>query len=252
MEKISVPFRSFERSIAEALDALNAHERIAGQSQVLIKPNLINDSPHPITTSPACCEAIINYVRNCSNAEITIAEGCGDSRLETPEVFRRLGYDALADATGVHLVDLNAAPLITMENPDCPVFPEMRLPEMILTHYIISVPVLKAHSLAVITGNLKNMMGFAPPRHYGGGPGTWKKAVFHGSMQQSIMDLNQYVSPDLSVLDGSIGMAEYHLGGPHCNPPVKKILAGYNAWEVDREAAGLLGLDWREIPHIAA
>ena len=53
-------------------------------------------------------------------------------------------------------------------------------------------------------------------------------------------------------MDGSIGMAEFHLGGPHCDPPVNKIIAGYNPWQVDREAAELLGLDWRKIGHIAA
>ena len=47
-------------------------------------------------------------------------------------------------------------------------------------------------------------------------------------------------------------MAEFHLGGGRCDPPLKKIIAGYNPWNVDREAAGLLGLDWNNIEHIAA
>jgi hypothetical protein len=47
-------------------------------------------------------------------------------------------------------------------------------------------------------------------------------------------------------------MCEYHLGGPRCDPPVKKIVAGWNPWEVDRRGAELLGLDWRSIRHIAA
>lgn len=47
-------------------------------------------------------------------------------------------------------------------------------------------------------------------------------------------------------------MAEFHLGGAHCNPPVKKIIAGYNPWQVDRKAADLLGVDWRRIGHVAA
>jgi hypothetical protein len=47
-------------------------------------------------------------------------------------------------------------------------------------------------------------------------------------------------------------MAEFHLGGAHCDPPVNKLIAGYNPWEVDRKAAELLGLDWRRIGHIAA
>lgn len=247
-----IDFQSYEKSVAEALDELDAHEQIGTKSGVLIKPNLINDSPPPITTSAACCEEIVNYVQNCCDADIVIAEGCGDSVLETDEVFAVLGYRALADKYGIRLLDLNHAPLTRVQRSNCPVFPEMALPEIAFTHYIISVPVLKAHSLAVITGSLKNMMGFAPPEHYSGRYGQWKKAAFHGRMQQSIIDLNRYIVPDLTVMDASVGMAHYHLGGLHCDPPVAKIVAGYNPWEVDREAAGLLGLDWRAIEHIRA
>ena len=95
----------------------------------------------------------------------------------------------------LRLVDLNDAPVKLVKNPACPVFPEMYLPEIAFSHYIISVPVLKVHSLAKMTGTLKNMMGFAPPKYYSGRYGSWKKAVFHQKMQQSIIDLNSYVVP---------------------------------------------------------
>lgn len=35
------------------------------------------------------------------------------------------------------------------------------------------------------------------------------------------------------------------------SPPVKKIIAGFTPLEVDRQAAKLLGLDWKRIPHLA-
>ncbi len=252
MDLVNIDFESFGNSVKDALDAIEAHKQIAEQSAILIKPNLVNDSPHPITTSPECCEVIIEYIRKYSKAEIVIAEGCGDAIKETDEVFKNLGYRALSERHGVPLVDLNYGPVKILKNPDCPVFPKMYLPEIAFNHYIISVPVLKAHSLAGMTGTLKNMMGFAQPEYYSGHYGIWKKAVFHGKMHESLIDLNKYLVPDLSVMDCSIGMAEYHLGGPHCNPHVKRIIAGYNPWEVDREAAGLLGLDWNNIGHIAA
>ncbi|MFP4258532.1 MAG: hypothetical protein ACLFRE_05960, partial [Desulfovermiculus sp.] len=56
-------------------------------------------------------------------------------------------------------------------------------------------------------------------------------------------DLNTYRCPDLSIMDASVGMAEYHLGGPTCDPPLGKLVGGYDPWEVDREGARLLGLD---------
>ena len=253
MDLAIVEFESYVTSVAAALEALDVDDSFRSCSGILIKPNLINDSPHPVTTPAACCAAIIEYIQACSDVPVVIAEGCGDSVLETGEVFASLGYETLARKYDeVVLLDLNHAPLTTRERPDCPVFPEMILPEIAFTHFIISVPVLKAHSLAGLTGSLKNMLGFAPPEHYSGRYGSWKKAVFHGRMQQSIIDLNRYITPDLTIMDGTVGLADYHLGGRHCEPPVNKIVAGRDPWEVDREAARLLNLDWRSIEHVRA
>ncbi len=251
MNCVNIDFESFEKSITDALDNISAYKQIAEQSAILIKPNLTTDSPHPITTSPECCRVIIKYIRKYSKARIVIGEGCGDANYETREIFKNLGYTEMAEEEDVSLSDLNYGPVKILKNRDCCIFPEMYLPETAFSHYIISVPVLKAHSLAGITGSLKNMMGFAQPRYYSGRSGVWKKAVFHEKMQQSIIDLNRYLVPDLSIMDCSIGMAEFHLGGPQCDPPVEKIIAGYNPWEVDCEAAGLLGLNWNDIEHIA-
>ncbi len=250
MDAAVVDFTAYETSVRAALDAVGARDLLAGQKAVLIKPNLVNASPHPVTTPPDCCAAVISYVTSCCAAEIIIAEGTGDMSRETGEVFELLGYGRLSRKTGVPLLDLNHAPLVKKALPGRPVFPEMHLPAAAFTHFIISVPVLKAHSLAGVTGTLKNMMGFAPPAYYGGGRGSWKKAVFHGRMQQSIADLNAYRTPDLSVLDASAGLADYHLGGPECRPRVGKIVAGTDPGNVDRTAARLLGIDWNAIAHL--
>lgn len=244
-------FESYETTVPYLLDSVGAATLLEGRDQVLIKPNLINDSPPPITTPVACCEAIAAYVLRHVNATVVVAEGCGSSRLETPEVFDALGYTDMAERLGIELRDLNHEPLTRLENPACRVFPEMHLPRIAFESFIISVPVLKAHSLAHITGTLKNMMGFAPPSHYAGQFGSWKKAVFHGDMQQSVIDLCSYRVPDLTLLDASVGMAEFHLGGAHCDPPVGKLVAGADSWEVDRKAAELLRFDWRHIEHLS-
>ena len=126
----------------------------------------------------------------------------------------------------------------------------MYLPEIAMSHYLISVPVLKAHSFSEITGTLKNMIGLAPPKHYSGRFGTWKKAVFHHRMHQSIVDLNRYRTPDLSLMDATVGMPDYHLGGAHCDPPLGKLIAGFDPLQVDRRSAELLGLRWQRIAHL--
>lgn len=250
MTVVKVPFTSYEESVKKVFDQINVRDILFDQSLILIKPNLINASPHPVTTPVECCEAIIRYIQSCSKADIVIAEGCGDPSLETPEVFHRLGYTSISDRYDISLVDLNEAPLSKLENKDCLCFPEMHLPDIVFTHYIISVPVLKAHSLSIITGSMKNMIGLAPPKYYSGNFGTWKKAVFHQDMHQAIIDLNRYRRADLTLMDATIGLADYHLGGAHCDPHVNQLIAGFDPLEVDREAAGLLGIDWKNVPHL--
>jgi uncharacterized protein (DUF362 family) len=249
-EFAEIPFTSYAESVPQALEAIGAADALRDRDAVLVKPNLINASPPPITTPVACVEAVIRYVRSSSDATIVVGEGCGDPHLETDEVFDRLGYREMAERLGVELVDLNRARLVKLANRDCRVFRQMHLPEIAMSHYLISVPVLKAHSLADITGTRKNMMGLAPPKHYAGRFGTWKKAVFHRRMHASIVDLNRYRTPDLSLVDATVGMADYHLGGRHCDPPVGRLLAGYDPLQIDRHSAGLLGLRWQEIGHL--
>ncbi len=246
-----IEFASYPESVPEALDAIGAAETLKSQTAVLIKPNLINASPFPITTPVECVEAVIQYVRSCSDAQIVVGEGCGDAHLETDAVFDALGYRELARRQAVELIDLNHASLTRLENAECPVFKEMYLPEIAISHFLISVPVLKAHSFSQITGTLKNMIGLAPPKHYSGKFGSWKKAVFHGQMHESIIDLNRYRTPDLSLMDATVGMPEFHLGGAHCDPPLNKLLASFDPIAVDRRGAELLGLDWQTIDHLA-
>ena len=168
-------FDTYAKSVPKTLDESGLPDLLQGVENVLVKPNLVNASPFPVTTRPQCCAAIVEFVRSCSHASVVIAEGCGDPSSETADIYRLLGYDEMAEQLGVELVDLNYAPLRRLTDPECTIFPDIFLPEMAFTHFIISAPVLKAHSLAAITCSLKSMMGFAPPQYYSGRAGHMEK-----------------------------------------------------------------------------
>ena len=72
----------------------------------------------------------------------------------------------------------------------------------------------------------------------------------HPDCCAAVIGLNRHRNPDLTLLDARIGLAEYHLGGPWCDPPVNRLVAGFDPVAVDRQAARLLGLDWRAIVHL--
>jgi len=243
-------FSGWRETLPLLLTASGLAPALAGRRRILIKPNLVEPLAPPITTPVALVEALVEYLREAApTAELVIGEGCGSKEYDTWHCFRELGYLDLARRLGVELVDLNEAELVELANPSCRRWPRMHLPALAFDAFLLSVPVLKVHTLAGVTLTMKNMMGLAPPVHYQRG-GHWKKAAFHEQVQEAVFDLNRYRTPDFTLLDATVGMAEAHLWGATCRPPVNRLVAGFDPVAVDAFGAGLLGRDWRQIDHI--
>jgi uncharacterized protein (DUF362 family) len=244
----------WRRGVFSLLDATRAAglcERLSGAGRVLIKPNLVEAIRPPVTTPVGLISAIVDYIRERSpETELIVGDGTGAAGYDTPRAFEELGYTEMAEKKSIDLVDLNTEPLVKLSNPGLSRWPEMYLPRIVMESFLLSVPVLKAHSLSCVTLTMKNVMGCAPPLHYQAG-GHWKKSAFHEMMQASILDLNRYRTPDFTILDATVGMAEAHLCGPACDPPPGLLVAGSDPVAVDAYGAGLLKKDWRTIEHIS-
>ena len=244
-------FTSWQESVPRLLDAAGLKKRLASAQKVIIKPNLVEPQPPPVTTPVELVAALAGYIHNaCPHLDIIIAEGCGSSSNNTWQVFEALGYTGLADFDRVTLMDLNEAPSVLMQNSKCRRWPEMHLPKIVFESFLISVPVLKAHSLAGITLTMKNMIGLAPPAHYRQ-DGPWKKASFHQGIQEAVFDLNRYRTPDFTLLDATIGMQKAHLWGPTCNPPPNRLAVSYDPVAIDSYGCRLLKIKWDTIGHLA-
>ncbi len=218
--------------------------------RVIIKLNLVEALAPPITTPVEPVEALVDYISGkVPDLDIIIGEGCGSLAYDTFHCFDELGYTEMAARKGVELLDLNKEECRTLKNPNCRRWPEMVLPEILFDSFLLSVPVLKAHSLSSVTLTMKNMMGVAPPAHYQQG-GGWKKASFHNGIQEAVLDLNRYRTPDFTVLEATVGMAEAHLWGSTCSPPVNTLAAGWDPVAIDAYGAVLLKKRWQDIAHI--
>ena len=243
-------FDSWSETVPQLLEQTGLIAALAGQRRVLIKPNLVEILPPPITTPVGIVEALIIYIKDkVPGLEIVVGEGCGAKDYETARCFQELGYADMASRQAVRLVDLNGEEQLRRSLPQCKKWPEMYLPKIVYDSFLLSVPVLKAHSLAGVTLTMKNMMGCAPPAHFQQG-GHWKKAAFHADIHDSILDLNRYRHADFTLLDATVGMAEAHLWGPTCSPPVAKLVASFDPVAIDAFGCELLGRDWRKIGHI--
>lgn len=237
----------YAETVPHVLDALGAGDVLQQQKRILIKPNLIEARPAPVTTDVRCVEAIVVYCRRVSDAELIVADGAGGC--ETSECFATLGYECLAKEHGVELLDLNRAETVTLTDESNIFLKEFHIPEMLLESYLISVPVLKAHSMAQVTLGMKNMLGVAPEKYYGSG-GHYKKWGLHEQLDLAIMEINKFRKPDLTVIDAAIGMATAHLWGPKCDPPVGKVVASFDPAAADRAGCDLLGIDWKKVRHL--
>jgi len=246
----SGPSSSPERSIEVLLETADLFGFLENEKQVVLKPNLVEALEPPITTPAWFIELIVDQLlKRCPHLKIIIADGTGSLSYDTFHCFELLGYLRITERSNVFLVDLNCEPSRHLENRECVRWPEMYLPELIFNSFLISVPVLKAHSMSRVTLTMKNMMGCAPPAHFQGN-GGWGKSSFHHQLDEAIFDLNRYRTPDFTILDASIGMAQAHLWGPTCDPPVGKIAVSYDPVAIDAYGTSLLGKSWQDIGHI--
>ena len=246
----SAEFTGYHDSLIPILESSGLAALLSDRRTVLIKPNLVEAPDPPITTHVDLVETLIDYlVRHNPGLRIIVGEGTGSLEYDTFHCFERLGYLKLQHLDQVELRDLNIEPCRRFTNQSCSRWPEIYLPELLFDCFLISVPVLKAHSLCRITLTMKNMMGCAPPAHYQQG-GAWGKSSFHTGLDEAVFDLNRYRTPDFTVIDAAVGMARAHLWGPTCSPPVGKIVASYDPVAADAYGTALLKKSWKDIGHI--
>jgi uncharacterized protein (DUF362 family) len=239
-----IQFTDYARSIAKALDAIGAAQRLPRSGLVIIKPNLTNADLPPVTTGVAAAEAVYDYCKAHCGAEIAVGEGSGSG--VTQDAFEANGYVELARRHGIRLIDFNREPAATLRRDDALQLREFHLPQVALDAYIISLPVLKDHSFTTTTIAMKNMFGLAPAPYY---KGSWNKSKLHSpSTHRSVFDVCLYKRPDLCVVDASVALAGMHLSGTPRKLGV--ILASFDPVAVDAVGSELLGHDPRKIDYL--
>jgi uncharacterized protein (DUF362 family) len=239
-----VKFTDYQASVSKALDLINAPAVLPQQGLIIIKPNLTNSSPPPVTTSVNAAEAVYNYCKIRTKAQIVIADGCGSGA--TPQVFEKLGYTGLAGRYGIELIDLNDGETITLKNDKAMLLKEFHMPKIVRDAFIISLPVLKDHSFTKTTIAMKNMFGLASAKFYSG---SWNKSKLHSpSTDKSVVDVCLYKKPDLSIVDASIALKGMHLSGRY--DKMGLILAGFDPVAVDTVGSKLLGHNPRKLPYL--
>ena len=240
-----VHFTDYPESVPRVLDLIGADLLLPSDRLIVIKPNLTNSSSPPVTTHVQMVEAVLQYCRDHRPAaRVVVGEGSGGC--ETHKAYSSNGYDKLAERYGVELLDFNTDETVCVRRADALSRKKFYLPKVLTDAFVISVPVLKDHSMTTMTASLKNMFGIAPKAHY---KLAWNKAKLHWpSTHKSVVDVCLYKKPELSVIDASVVLTGQHLSGTPKN--VGCIPAGADPVATDAVAARLLGHEPSDIKYL--
>lgn len=220
---------------------------------VLIKPNIGRAAKpeHGYNTHPLAIAGVIDLIRKHNPSKITI----GESPLvgiNTFEAFEKSGVAEMARKYDIELIDFDARPPITKDISDSRILGSTRICSAVLeTDFLISVPVTKTHMHTGVTLGIKNMKGCLY-RHekvryhqleYG------EKQFPEKTLDSAISDLATILLPNLTVVDGYIGMEGL---GPSGGEPIKSdfAVASFNPMGADIYACLLMGIDPTSIVHL--
>ena len=214
--------------------------------RVLIKTNLLNASypDKAVVTNPLFIKKVIEEL-----LDIQVNPFIGDSpsghftkrRLE--KVYLKSGMIGLSKELGIDLNYNTNTQRVSI--PD-----GKRLKKTLICNFalnadkIISLPKLKTHSLMIMTLAIKNMYGVIP---------GLTKARYHSmfirrkAFAEMLNDLLSVIKPDLSIIDGIIGMEG---DGPAGGNPIELglLLASENPYALDLAVCDILNIEPVGIP----
>ena len=236
------------RKVEDAFDAFGGAARFGGPGRrVLVKPNLLLAAPpdKAVTTHPAIVEAVARMMLE-TGATVTIGDSPGVSR--AVKVAEKAGIRAVADNLGVPLVDFEES--VEVKTPEGFLFKKIEIARAVAeADVVINLPKFKTHGQMVLTMATKNLFGcVAGPRK-----AQWHMAAGRDrdTFARLLLELSVLAAPKFSLIDGVVGMDG---NGPSAGRvrPANLILAGEDAFAVDRIAARLVGLADDAFPLIRA
>ena len=229
---LSIKFRSYEETVPQVLKLIKLDAELKKHGRIVLKPSLRIDMAQG--TSLPFVESVVKFCLAHKNpgAEILIAEGANGA--STASLFEAQGYGALAERYGISLVDLNKAECDAIGSNDFMIFEQIMYPSLLRESFVISLPALKNDEVIEMEGAVSNMRGAYPAKYYKGFFSSQKNKLDDFPITHQIHDILMCKMPDLALIDA-------HEKGV--------ILAG-RPIDMDKQAAKILGLDWRSVGYL--
>ncbi len=230
---ISVKVKTYSDTIPKLLSLIKLNDELKKHNKIVLKPYLSNEEGK--STKAEFVEPVLRYCLHHKNpdAQIFIAEGADG--FDTMDMFSQLGYNKLAEAYSVGLVDLNDSAVKEIQNSEFLKFQRIMYPELLLDAFVISLPSLSENLEVGVTGSLSNMLGAFPATYYKGLFSSKKSKIRKEPIKYAIHDVLKCKMPDLAVID---------------SPSTGNVLAG-QPLEMDKQAVKLLNKEInKDAPYI--
>lgn len=229
---VSAKFKSYEVTVPALLRLVKLNDELKKHNRIVLKP-FLRDS-NSVKTDAKFVEEVLKFCieNKKEGAEILIAEGADGE--DTMELFDSNGYRALAEKYSIGLVDLNNTENEETMNDDFIKFDRIYFPSILKDSFIISLPKVAVDEETEIAGSLSNMLGAFPAGEYTGFFSSRKNKIRKWPIKYSIHDILKCKMPNLAVADAS---------------DKGSILVG-QPMEIDKQAAKVLGMDWKSVQHL--
>ena len=219
------------------LDLLGGLEQFVHPGhRVFIKPNFVAPFQDAVT-SCALLAAIISLVRDAGGKPL-IGESSG-FEFDTAHTFKALGLHDFAKAHGVPLLNLDDQDFVPMTVEEGPVRRLWIAQSALEADVLINLPRLKRHSLTRVTLGMKNLFGLLRRDS--------RRLLHAWGIEAGIVVLNRMIRPDLTIVDGLTILSRAVYGRAE---PAGVLVGSSDLWALDPFCAGLLGVDFKRVPHI--
>src|SRR5260370_293129 len=172
-----------------------------GAKVAILKPNFVagRSAGTGSTTSFALLKAVAEEVRACG-AEPVLCETPG-TEFDREATYTILGVEQFCAENGIRIlrVDPEGGEQDWMElRPEgAKRLRRFRIPRILSEARLINLPVLKTHVVSTMTLGMKNPMGILPRPD--------RRSMHTFGIDQSIVDMNLGIKPDLTIVDASVG-----------------------------------------------
>jgi uncharacterized protein (DUF362 family) len=233
------------KNTVKAVEAMGGMGRFVKKGDVVvIKPNMAWDRTpeQAANVDPQVVGALVDMAFRAGAKRVNIFDiTCNEER----RCYLNSGIEEAAKIKGANVYFPNHWNVVEAKFPyKSPMEGWPILRDAIACNVFINVPVLKHHNLTGLTLSMKNLMGVCS--------GT--RGLIHPGIGRKLVDLTEFVSPDLTVIDATRYLKAHGPTGGDLKDVVKldKVIVATDPTLADAFAAALVEKDPMSIPYIKA